>query len=123
MSVLALLAASLALMRLPQLYSERAYVLTRGFIKHALEYGVAGGFDEELRWLYLTGPPDGKGRLPAVVEKAKRLIAESEAANGAADVTAEDVAASGALTLGGAIPLKRTVAALERRLASVVAHV
>ena len=113
------------------LYSERTYVLARAFVRRAVEPPpITGGLAEALTHLYF-GPP---ARLSHVVRRAQRTVDASEAhhaalplggrsdgdderpmalkpLNGAAS---DDVLV---LTKGSLIPLKRTLAALERRLA------
>ncbi|KAG0150227.1 hypothetical protein CROQUDRAFT_668718 [Cronartium quercuum f. sp. fusiforme G11] len=92
------------------LYTERAYVLARGFVKHVLEYPIAG-FDEELRWYYLGGH-DRTGKLAEVIQRARELIASTE------HIVSSEGSLNGGcfLTVGGAIPLKRTVDALQNLL-------
>ncbi|SLM38061.1 Ubiquitin-conjugating enzyme/RWD-like [Lasallia pustulata] len=56
--------------RIPSIhYSERAYVMAKGFIIHALQHPV-GGLEDVIIWLYLL--PDGPQLL-------RHVIAESEA--------------------------------------------
>jgi hypothetical protein len=96
-------------------------VFSRSFVRHALSSRVAS-FEEEIRWLYLR--PE-HGRLPRIIEEAKRLIktSEEEGDTDAVDVAMdEDVrreeegAVTGKLTAGSLIPLKRTIAQLEKIL-------
>ncbi|UZJ51118.1 hypothetical protein CBS101457_000438 [Exobasidium rhododendri] len=56
-----------------QLYSERAFVLSRRFILHAIKTGVEG-FQEELQATYYRG-----GRLTHSIEKIQELIDLQEA--------------------------------------------
>jgi ubiquitin-conjugating enzyme E2 O len=111
-------------------YSERAYVLTRNFIRHALEYPVKS-FADEIQGYYVKG-----GRLSEVVEEVRELVrASEEKGSGSAEagvkmgvegegaVEGEDgvpvlpnrqAGVSGKVTPGGLIPLKRTLKALEK---------
>ncbi|WOO78553.1 putative ubiquitin-conjugating enzyme E2 23 [Vanrija pseudolonga] len=98
-----------------RLYSEKAYVLSRSFVRTALERPPTGLADE-LRHLYLE-----KGRLASIINHARLLIdkGEAEAANGnvAEDEENEEMwnaDAMGSLTMGAILTLKRTIAALQR---------
>jgi ubiquitin-conjugating enzyme E2 O len=101
-----------------RLYSECAYVFSRSFVRHALSSSVPS-FDDEIRWLYLR--PE-HGRLPRIIAEAKRLIRLSEEGEGegegagAVEGRFEEGAVSGKLTPGSVIPLRRTVAQLEKIL-------
>ncbi|KAG1838169.1 hypothetical protein F4604DRAFT_1998295 [Suillus subluteus] len=55
-----------------QLYSEKAYVLSRGFVRRALEIPV-GGLEAEIDWLYNT-----QGRLARVLDDSRALIQKSQ---------------------------------------------
>ena len=84
-------------------YSEKAYVLSRSFVRTAIQRPPSG-FADAIRYFYYT-----KGRLRNVVDHAKSLIEKSEEHGGAED---EDVAelwnadAIGSLTLGASLSLK-----------------
>ena len=58
-------------------YTERAYVMAKGFITHALQRPV-GGLEDVITWLYLstTGP-----------QLLRQVIAESEAVDNGGAVT------------------------------------
>ncbi|KAE8264443.1 hypothetical protein A4X09_0g6965 [Tilletia walkeri] len=56
------------------LYSEKAYILSRGFVRRALERPVLG-LEKEIEFFYYE-----QGRLSRVLERAKELIEHSEAA-------------------------------------------
>lgn len=95
-----------------RLYSEKAYVLSRSFVRTALDRPPAG-FEAELNYVYFT-----KGRLAGVIDHAQRLIAQGEVD----DVAEENedmwnADAMGSLSMGAILTLKRTVAALEKILA------
>ncbi|OJJ44310.1 hypothetical protein ASPZODRAFT_135116 [Penicilliopsis zonata CBS 506.65] len=51
-------------------YSERAFILSRSFMEHALKKSVAG-LDDVLDWIYLPG--DGVDR-PHLIHKARELV-------------------------------------------------
>ena len=55
-----------------RLYSEKAYVLSRGFVRRALEIPL-GGLERELHWFYYTN-----GKLKKVLDDARALIAKSQ---------------------------------------------
>ena len=61
---------------LSRLYSEKAYVLSRSFVRTALERPPSG-LEGEIRHLYLE-----KGRLTAVIEHARTLMEKREVATG-----------------------------------------
>jgi len=69
------------------LYSEKAYVMARNFVKHALLSPVAG-MEDVLAWTYLprsmedpaspTVMKDGSGLLKKVIERSRALMQKSE---------------------------------------------
>ncbi|KAL4268073.1 UBC core domain-containing protein [Pleurotus pulmonarius] len=85
-----------------RLYSEKAYVLTRAFVRRALET-PPGGLESELRWMYFDC-----GRLKKVILQARSHINVSQA-HGEQD----PLAAIPRLTTGGIILLERTLSKLE----------
>ncbi|RPA93357.1 hypothetical protein L873DRAFT_1816002, partial [Choiromyces venosus 120613-1] len=96
------------------LYSEKAYILTRGFVGHALENPMTG-FEEEIRWLYLPHQ-GGLDLLKEVIRTAKEVVKRSECKHqqhaDAADTSVEERAVSN-VTAGALILLKKNLAALE----------
>ena len=87
------------------MYSEKAYVLSRSFVRTAFERPPTG-LEDELRYFYLT-----KGRLAAVIEHARRLIQKGEEEGGKMEVEEEneemwDGDAMGSLTMGAILTLK-----------------
>ncbi|ORX39251.1 hypothetical protein BD324DRAFT_619003 [Kockovaella imperatae] len=96
-------------------YSEKAYVLSRSFVRTALQRPPTG-FEDALRTFYYD-----KGRLKDVIDHAKRLIdkTEASAAKGASveeeDENAEmwNADAIGSLTVGASLTLKRTISSLQ----------
>jgi ubiquitin-conjugating enzyme E2 O len=96
-----------------RLYSERVYVLARGFLKHALSHPLSG-LEGELYQIYII-----KGRLGKVIDDGEKLIASSRAmaslttsALGSSDQSIER------LTLGGILPLERILTQLGSLLVS-----
>lgn len=89
-----------------RLYSEKAYVLSRSFVRTALLRPPAG-LEKELNDLYFK-----KGRLRAVIDHAKRLMDKGEAGS---EAEGEEMAemwnadAMGSLTLGAIISLKVSI--------------
>lgn len=94
-----------------RLYSEKAYVLSRSFIRTALERPPAC-FEDQIRHVYYS-----RDRLSSVIAHAQRLIAKGEVE---ADVEKDqedeqmwNADAMGSLTIGAILTLKRTLKALE----------
>jgi len=88
------------------LYSEKAYVLSRSFVRTVLEHPPTG-LAEELRYLYFR-----KGRLNAVIDHAERLMEKGEVGGSGSGGVEEENAemwnadAMGSLTMGAIIMLK-----------------
>ncbi|KAF9015536.1 hypothetical protein BDQ17DRAFT_1341239 [Cyathus striatus] len=91
-----------------RLYSEKAYVLSRGFVRRALEIPL-GGLDEEIKWFYYK-----HRRLDKVLQGARRLIEKSKS-NPEISEEDQDLAVP-RLTEGGIITLGRTLNKLESLL-------
>ncbi|KAH9943144.1 uncharacterized protein BXZ73DRAFT_40439 [Epithele typhae] len=92
-----------------RLYSEKAYVLSRGFVRRALEVPL-GSLEEELRWFYYTN-----GKLTKVLEDARALIKKSQ--EGKEEPTEADrELAVPRLSGGGIITLERTLVKLQALL-------
>jgi ubiquitin-conjugating enzyme E2 O len=87
-----------------RLYSEKAYVLSRGFVRRALEI-PPGGLEAEVDWLYHK-----KGKLQKVVQDARTLIEISKTS--AASKEERQDRAVARLTEGGIIALNRTLSRL-----------
>ena len=105
-----------------KLYNEKAYILSRGFVKKALEDKIAG-FERELELFYFKS-----GNLKKVVDRAERLVkvttsvangdngeGEVEGGAGVAASPVQEEAVQG-LTKGGAIMLGRTLKSLRSLL-------
>ncbi|KAG6911555.1 hypothetical protein DXG01_011857 [Tephrocybe rancida] len=108
------LVTPLTLVMLSRLYNEKAYVLSRAFVRRALEVPL-GGLDSEIKWLYYQNH-----RLEKVLRDARALIQKSKATP-QLDTTDSDLAVP-RLTAGGIITLERTLnklqALLDNNLAS-----
>lgn len=97
-----------------RLYNEKAYVLSRGFVRRALEIPL-GSLESEIGWLYRK-----QGRLAKVLCDARALVeksrTESSASSNANANTGGDRDSEPAvprLTAGGIITLERTLVKLE----------
>jgi ubiquitin-conjugating enzyme E2 O len=109
-----------------RLYNEKAYVLSRGFVRRALEIPL-GSLESEISWLYHR-----HGRLAkvlcdarALVEKSRGESSQQEPSSATAAATAGAGAQPGGgadrdrdpavprLTAGGIITLERTLTKLE----------
>jgi ubiquitin-conjugating enzyme E2 O len=90
-----------------RLYSEKAYVLSRGFVRRALELPL-GGLEAEIHGIYYTNK-----LLEKVISDARALIEKSR---DDAPPDSESDAAVPRLTAGGIITLDRTLAKLQSLL-------
>jgi ubiquitin-conjugating enzyme E2 O len=101
-----------------RLYSEKAYVLSRNFVRRALEVPI-GGLEREVEWLYFTHK-----KLARVVRDARKLIDASranvdESATAASSAPpAKETPAVPRLSEGGMITLERILTKLETILAA-----
>lgn len=93
-----------------RLYSEKAYVLSRGFVRRALEIPL-GGLQSEIRWIYYK-----QGRVKKVLDVARSLIQKSKTSPEGSEYN-NDLAVP-RLTTGGIITLERTLAKLQGLLDS-----
>jgi len=91
-----------------RLYSEKAYVLSRGFVRRALEIPL-GGLEKEIYWFYYT-----KDKLAKVLSDARALIEKSKFSK--EETEADRELAVPRLTGGGIIALERTLAKLQALL-------
>jgi ubiquitin-conjugating enzyme E2 O len=107
-------------------YSEKAFVMARGFVKYAL-LGPPGGMEDVLAWLYLPHDPSqpSKSLLGTIIEKGKLLLEKSEEARLAQDDSLLD--SSGAkdddtkvflkpLSRGASVMLRRLLGDLQAQL-------
>jgi ubiquitin-conjugating enzyme E2 O len=92
-----------------RLYSEKAYVLSRGFVRRALEV-PPGGLEDELKWYYFTC-----NILKRVIEQARSLMKESEESDGnnSFQTNPLDQRAVKYLSAGARLLLSRTLPKLE----------
>lgn len=92
-----------------RLYSEKAYVLSRSFVRTALEHPPTG-LEKELEYLYYA-----RGRLESVISHARRLMDKGDSNEDVDDEMAEmwNADAMGSLTMGAILTLKRTIAKLD----------
>ncbi|KAI0932058.1 hypothetical protein AcW2_000786 [Taiwanofungus camphoratus] len=91
-----------------RLYNEKAYVLSRGFVRRALEIPL-GGLEAEIDWFYHTN-----GKLAKVLSDARALIEKSRTTS--EDTEADRELAVPRLTGGGIITLERTLGKLQALL-------
>jgi len=91
-----------------RLYNEKAYCLSRGFVRRALEISL-GGLESDINWLYYTNH-----RLEKVIFDSKALIAKSKLP---LDDDDQELAVP-RLTVGGIITLERTLNKLQGLLDS-----
>ncbi|RDB28833.1 putative ubiquitin-conjugating enzyme E2 24 [Hypsizygus marmoreus] len=92
-----------------RLYNEKAYVLSRAFVRRALEVPL-GGLEDEIKWLYYENH-----RLRKVLQDARALIEKSRAPS---ELTEDQDLAVPRLTAGGIITLERTLNKLQLLLVS-----
>ncbi|KAI0307690.1 hypothetical protein B0F90DRAFT_1807124 [Multifurca ochricompacta] len=99
-----------------RLYNEKAYVLSRGFVRRALEIPL-GSLESEIHWLYHK-----RGRLAKVLCDARSLVEKSRTeASQEPSITSPPASEGGRdrelavprLTAGGIITLERTLIKLE----------
>ena len=88
-------------------YTERAFVMSKGFIKGAFEHPLKG-ITDIIDWLYLSSQP-GPHLLRQVVEESDDIIRQ-----GASDSDKDGSALR--LSAGASMLLQRTVSWLETRL-------
>ncbi|KAK6525566.1 hypothetical protein TWF281_010626 [Arthrobotrys megalospora] len=105
------------------LYSERAYILSRGFVKRVLEKPVPG-LEDILAWLYDPKFNGGMTLLGEIVQKGKEIVASCEGARSNQSSSAAEVSALTSteidgipkLTEGAIVLLKKTLASLDDTL-------
>ncbi|KAG8771330.1 hypothetical protein FRC16_005954 [Serendipita sp. 398] len=91
-----------------RLYSEKAYVLSRGFVRRALEIPLQN-LEDEIGWFYYK-----RGNLEKVIKDSNALITRSLQGESNAD-TMDDAAIS-RLSAGGILSLKRMLNKLQQIL-------
>ncbi|KAL8686663.1 MAG: hypothetical protein Q9218_006950 [Villophora microphyllina] len=98
-------------------YSEKAFVLSRGFVAGASSF--PDGFLDIIRWLYLPSPT-GPCLLRTVVEDCRALLQQESTSSSEAMAQILDKyhITSSRLSLGASVLLRKTVKSLESLLAS-----
>lgn len=76
-----------------ELYSEKAYLMARGFVKHALTQPPSG-LEDVLAFRYLARDGDGRSLLETVIERGRQLIQASETARQEKDARLMDASGS-----------------------------
>jgi len=102
-------------------YSERALVMAKGFVRHALVRPV-GGFEDAVDWLYLPGRGERPQLLQRILESSREIVRRSEAK---ADKNGETLAGPGLasseevtrVSSGALVLLRKHVVALEECMA------
>jgi ubiquitin-conjugating enzyme E2 O len=97
-----------------RLYSEKAYVLSRNFVRRALEIPL-GGLEHEITRIYYTNK-----LLEKVVLDARVLIETSKQTSKDAPTDVDADKAVPRLTAGGIITLERTLSKLQFLLDSTL---
>jgi ubiquitin-conjugating enzyme E2 O len=101
------------------LYIEKAYILSRGFVRHVLEKPVAG-FEKEIQTLYVPGVANGLGLLEKVVTGVEKVINDSTDAAKEGH-NALEISPNGSvvrITAGALMLLKKDLVVLEKFLGS-----
>lgn len=106
-----------------QRYNEKAYVMARGFVRHAVAAPVQG-LEDVLAWQYL--PHDSSpGLLSQVAARAQRLMGSSEQRNGSDDLLDGEGSNDNQtkvflrpLSQGAVVMLKKTIQLLENLMAA-----
>lgn len=97
-------------------YTERTFLLSRTFIKHALRNPVAG-FEDVLAWNYLARPAGDNEERPQLlrvaIDSALAMIEHHNNTPGKADEGTQASAFVSRLSLGAVVMLRKHVAALE----------
>ncbi|THH08339.1 hypothetical protein EW145_g2772 [Phellinidium pouzarii] len=94
-----------------RLYNEKAYVLSRGFVRRAFEIPL-GSLQDVIKDVYLI-----RGKLAKIIKDSRDLIEKSKASKDTDDDDDDNELAVPRLTDGGMIPLTRTLDKLEGILA------
>ena len=95
-----------------RLYSEKAYILSRGFVRRALEV-TPQGLEDNIAWFYRQ-----RGYLDKVIKDAESLIARSSATSHSGGVGEDSDIAIPRLSAGGILSLQKTLKKLrELRMA------
>lgn len=105
-------------------YTEKAFVMTRSFIKHALENSIPS-FEDVLAWHYLPGPVgNGETERPQLLKKAiaeaDRMIEHHNSTRDNGTVKGGPVASPfvARLSLGAVVMLRKHITALKKILSA-----
>ncbi|KAI9815588.1 MAG: hypothetical protein M1832_005449 [Thelocarpon impressellum] len=102
-------------------YTERAYLLGRGFVRHVLTQPV-GALDDVIKWLYMPDHVGGPGLLKEVVSHALAVVARGQQNASEAESLADEGRERGGverISAGAALLLKKHLTALQDILASI----
>jgi ubiquitin-conjugating enzyme E2 O len=101
------------------LYTEKAFVLARGFVKHVLIHPVQG-LEDVIRFLYLPDQDGGSNLLQEVIQQCKDIVRRSEDKRTVHNLplTLEDGGVM-RLSAGALILLKKNLTALEEIMAKL----
>jgi ubiquitin-conjugating enzyme E2 O len=99
------------------LYTEKAFVLARGFVTHVLMHPIQG-LEDVIRSLYFPDQDGGSNLLQEVIQQCKDIVCRTEDKQAVHDisVTPNDRGVM-RLSAGALILLKRNLAALEEVMA------
>lgn len=89
------------------MYNEKAYVLSRGFVRRALELPL-GSLEAEINWLYYK-----QGKLRKVLDDSRALIKKSREEPVDSKTVVSSDRAVPRLTGGAIITLERTLGKLD----------
>ncbi|KAJ9610811.1 hypothetical protein H2200_005588 [Cladophialophora chaetospira] len=113
-------------------YSEKAFVMARGFVKYAL-LRPPGGLEDILAWLYLPHDPSrpDMSLLAMIIKQGELLLERSDKARAAQDESLLDAAGEKGdatkvflkpLSRGASVMLQRSVKELQAQLDRLATH-
>jgi ubiquitin-conjugating enzyme E2 O len=102
------------------LYTEKAFVLARGFVKHVMIHPIQG-LEDVIRSIYSPEQEGGWDLLREVIQQCKDIICRSEDKQAVPDIpaTSNDGGVM-RISAGALILLRRSLTALEGIMAGVV---
>lgn len=89
-----------------QLYNEKAFVISKGFVKTALQRSPKG-FADIVGWLYFH--QSGPGLLNQIIEKSSALSGESSVADTPSQLEIYSLGPHGKLSAGALVLLRRNL--------------
>ena len=102
------------------LYTEKAFVLSRGFVKHALTHPIQG-LEDVVRSIYLPEREGGSNLLHEVIQQCKDIIIRSEDKQAAPETPAlTNDGGVKRISAGALILLKRNLIGLEEIMSRLV---